>query len=112
MERKFNKQPKLKIKKGDMVLVIAGNAKGSKGRVLQVVPETNRVLVEGINLVSRHTKPTAQSPNGSIVKKEAPIHISNVKLIDATGNATRVGRKLNEEGKNVRYSKKSGEIIK
>ncbi len=112
MERKFNKQPKLKIKKGDMVLVIAGNAKGSKGRVLQVVPETNRVIVEGINLVSRHTKPTAQSPNGSIVKKEAPIHISNVQLIDAAGNATRVGRKLNEEGKNVRYSKKSGEIIK
>ncbi|MFA6260350.1 MAG: 50S ribosomal protein L24 [Bacteroidia bacterium] len=111
MERKFNTQPKLKIRKGDMVQVIAGDDKGKKGRVLEVISETNRVLVEGINIVSRHTKPNAQNQQGGIIKKEAPLNISNVKVLDKGGKATRVGRKLNDAGKLVRYSKKSGEVI-
>lgn len=111
MERKFNTQPKLKIRKGDMVQVIAGDDKGKKGRVLEVISETNRVLVEGINIVSRHTKPNAQNQQGGIIKKEAPLNISNVKVLDKAGKATRVGRKLNDAGKLVRYSKKSGEVI-
>lgn len=111
MERKFNKQPKLSLRKGDMVLVIAGDDKGKKGRVLEVIIETNRALVEGINIVSRHTKPNAQNQQGGIIKKEAPVNISNLKVVDKAGNPTRVGRKLNDNGKLVRYSKKSGEII-
>lgn len=111
MERKFNKQAKLHIKKGDIVKVIAGDSKGSQGRVLEILREKRRVLVEGVNLVSKSTKPNAKNTQGGIVKMEAPIHISNVLLIDGKGNATRVGRKL-EGDKLVRYSKKSGEVIK
>ena len=111
MERKYNTQAKLSIKKGDMVQVIAGDDKGKKGRVLEVMIEKNRALVEGINIVSRHTKPNAQNQQGGIIKKEAPVNISNLKVMDKSGNATRVGRKLNDTGKLVRYSKKSGEII-
>lgn len=94
-----------------MVQVIAGDDKGKKGRVLEVITDTNRVLIEGINIVSRHTKPNAQNQQGGIIKKEAPITISNVKVMDKSGVATRVGRKLNDAGKLVRFSKKSGEII-
>ncbi len=111
MERKYNKQAKLHIKKGDMVMVIAGDDKGKKGRVLEVITETNRALVEGINIVSRHTKPNAQNQQGGIIKKEAPVTVSNLKVIDKSGTPTRVGRKLNDTGKLVRYSKKSGEVI-
>jgi len=111
MERKFNKQPKLHIRKGDIVKVIAGDSKGSQGRVLEVLSATRKVLVEGVNLVSKHTKPNAKNTQGGIIKKEAPIHLSNVMLVDGKGNATRVGRK-EENGKLVRYSKKSGEVIK
>ncbi|MCU0442530.1 MAG: 50S ribosomal protein L24 [Bacteroidia bacterium] len=111
MERRYNKQAKLHIKKGDMVQVIAGDDKGKKGRVIEVLNAKNRALVEGINIVSRHTKPSAQNQQGGIVKKEAPVNISNLMVIDASGNATRVGRKLNDAGKRVRYSKKSGELI-
>ena len=111
MERKKNKQPKLHIKKGDMVKIIAGDANGQEGKVLSVMLEDRRAIVEGVNLVSKHTKPNAASPQGGIVKKEAPIHLSNLMLIDATGKATRIGRKL-EDGKLVRYSKKSGQVIK
>jgi large subunit ribosomal protein L24 len=104
---------KLHIKKGDNVMVIAGNDKGVSGRVLEVIVEKNKAIVEGVNLVSKHTKPNAQYPNGGIIKKEAPIHVSNLKLIDKAGNVTRIGRKLDEKtGKSVRYSKKSGEVIK
>jgi large subunit ribosomal protein L24 len=104
---------KLHIKKGDNVMVIAGNDKGVSGRVLEVIVEKNKAIVEGVNMVSKHTKPNAQYPNGGIIKKEAPIHISNLKVIDKDGNPTRVGRKLDEKtGKSVRYSKKSGEVIK
>lgn len=106
-------QKKLHIKKGDTVTVIAGEAKGQKGRVLEVNREKNRALVEGVNMVSKHTKPNAKAPQGGILKKEAPIHISNLMLVDPTGGKpTRVGRRLNEKNKLVRYSKKSGEEIK
>jgi large subunit ribosomal protein L24 len=111
MERKYNKQIKLHIKKGDMVQVIAGDDKGKKGRVLEVFNEKNRALVEGINIVSRHTKPSAQNQQGGIIKKEAPVNISNLMVVDKSGKPTRVGRKLNDAGKLVRYSKKSGELI-
>ena len=103
---------KIYIKKGDIVKVIAGDSKGSQGKVLMVDVEKYRAMVEGVNLVSKHTKANAKNPNGGIVKKEAPIHISNLMVIDAQGNATRIGRRKNENGKLVRYSKKSGEEIK
>ena len=94
-------------------MVITGESKGQKGRVLEVNRENERVLVEGINMVSKHTKPNAKSPQGGILKKEAPVHISNLMLIDPTsGKPTRVGKRLNEKDKLVRYSKKSGEEIK
>jgi len=106
-------QKKLHIKKGDTVFVNTGENKGQKGRVLEVNREKERAIVEGINMISKHTKPNAKSPNGGIVKKEAPIHISNLMLIDpSTGAPSRIGRKLNQKGKLVRYSKKSGEEIK
>ncbi len=111
MERKYNKQPKLNLRKGDIVKVIAGDSKGSQGRVLEVLREKRKVLVEGVNLVSKHTKPNAKQTQGGIIKKEAHIHISNVLLVDGKGNATRVGRKM-EDGNLVRYSKKSEEVIK
>jgi large subunit ribosomal protein L24 len=106
-------QKKLHIKKGDTVMVITGESKGQKGRVLEVNREKEKALVEGINLVSKHTKPNAKAPQGGIIKKEAPVHISNLMLIDpASGKPTRIGKKLNEKDKLVRYSKKSGEEIK
>jgi large subunit ribosomal protein L24 len=109
---KNNKTTKLHVKKGDTVLVISGDSKGKKGRVLEVLVKTNRAVVEGLNMVKRHTKPNAQYPNGGIIEKEAPIHISNLKVVDNAGNATRIGRKAGDNGKLVRYSKKSGEVIK
>lgn len=106
-------QKKLHIKKGDTVIVITGESKGQKGRVLEIDRAKNRAIVEGINMVSKHTKPNAKAPQGGIVKKEAPIHISNLMLVDpASGKPTRIGRKLNDKSKLVRYSKKSGEEIK
>jgi large subunit ribosomal protein L24 len=105
-------QSKLHIKKGDTVKVIAGNARGQQGKVLVIDRRKSRALVEGLNMVSKHTKPNAANPQGGIIKKEAPIHISNLMVIDPKGNATRIGRRLNENDKLVRYSKKSGEVIK
>jgi large subunit ribosomal protein L24 len=106
-------QKKLHIKKGDTVVVITGESKGQKGRVLEVKREKNKAIVEGVNMVSKHTKPNAKAPQGGIIKKEAPVHLSNLMLVDpTTGKPTRVGRKLNENNKLVRYSKKSGEEIK
>ena len=103
---------KLKIKKGDTVYVNAGNDKGKTGKVLSVDPAQNRAIVEGVNLVSRHTKPNAKQPQGGIIKHEAPVHVSNVNLIDPkSGKPTRVGFKV-EDGKKVRIAKKSGEEIK
>ncbi len=107
MNRKFH------IKKGDLVYVNAGVDKGKQGKVLEMFPEQERAIVEGINMVSKHTKPTAKTPQGGIIKKEAPIHISNLNVVDpSTNKPTRVGRKLNDKGKLVRYAKKSGEILK
>lgn len=104
---------KLHIKKGDLVFVNSGESKGQQGRVLSVIVKDNRAIVEGVNMVSKHTKPNAKHPQGGIIKKEAPVHISNLMLIDPTsGKPSRIGRRLNENGKLVRYSKKSGEEIK
>ncbi|MBQ0144059.1 MAG: 50S ribosomal protein L24 [Bacteroidales bacterium] len=103
---------KLHIKKGDTVYVNAGNDKGKTGKILSVIVDEDRVVVEGVNVVSKHTKPNAKQPQGGIVKQEAPIHISNVQLIDPADNKpTRVGYKF-VDGKKVRYAKKSGEEIK
>lgn len=113
MERKFNKQPKLHIRKGDSVQVIAGDDKGKSGKVLEVFPAKNRAIVEGINIVTKHEKPSAGKPEGGLKKTEASIHISNLMLVDPTsGKTTRVGRKEDEKGKLQRYSKKTGEFIK
>ena len=113
MERKFNTQPKRHIRKGDTVVVLTGNDKGKEGKVLEVFLEKNRAVVEGVNIVTKHEKPSAGQPEGGIKKTEASIHISNLMLIDpASGKPTRVGRKLNDKGKLQRYSKKTGEFIK
>ncbi len=104
---------KLHIKKGDIVFVNAGDDKGKTGRVLKVFVSKSRALVEGVNLVSKHTKPNAKNPQGGIEKKEAPVHISNLNVLDPkTGKPARIGRKLNEKNKLVRFSKKTGEVIK
>lgn len=104
---------KLHIKKGDMVFVNAGNDKGKTGKVLAVDIEKSRAIVEGINMVSKHTKPNSKNPQGGIVKQEAGIHVSNLQVVDPVkGGATKIGRRLNENGKLVRYAKKSGEEIK
>ena len=104
---------KMHIKKGDTVVVIAGDSKGQQGKVLEMVIKKERAFVEGVNLISKHTKPNSKNTNGGIVKKEASIHISNLMLIDpSSGTPTRIGRKLNDKEKLVRYSKKSGEEIK
>ena len=113
MKKKINTQPKFKIRKGDLVQVMAGDSKGKQGKVLEVLLQADRVIVEGANMVSKHTKPSAATPNGGIIKKEATLHISNIMLIDAkSGKPTRVGKQKNKEGKSVRVSKKSGEEIK
>ena len=104
---------KLHIKKGDTVFVNAGEDKGRTGKVLKVLVEERRAIVEGLNMVSKSQKPSAKNPNGGIVKQEAPIHISNLNVVDPkTGKPTRICRKQNEEGKLVRFAKKSGEEIK
>ena len=95
-----------------MVKVIAGNEKGAEGKVLVVDKDKMRALVEGINLVSKHTKPNAANPQGGIIKKEAMVHASNLMVIDGKGNPTRIGRKIDADEKLVRYSKKTGEVIK
>ena len=103
---------KIHIKKGDTVKVIAGDAKGQQGKVLEIIVDKYRALVEGVNLVSKHTKANAKNPNGGLVKKEGSIHISNLMIFDSMGKASSIGRRLGEKGKLVRYSKKSGEEIK
>ena len=105
---------KLKIKKDDTVVVLAGTSKGKEGKVIKVIPATNRAIVEGVNMISKHTKPNAANPQGGIIKQEATINISNIMLIDPkSGKPTRIGRKVDEKtGKLVRFAKKSGESIK
>jgi large subunit ribosomal protein L24 len=105
-------EKKFKIKKGDLVRVISGESKGQEGKVLEVITKKDRVLVEGVNMISKHTKPNAKNPQGGIVKQEGAIHISNVMLVEG-GKTVRVGRKLDEKtGKLVRISKKTKEVIK
>ena len=104
---------KLHIKKGDTVVVLAGDDRGKKGRVLSVQADKQRAIVEGLNMVTKHTKPSAKHPQGGRIQMEAPIHISNLSLVDPkSGNATRVAIKVKEDGKKVRIAKKSGEEIK
>jgi len=106
-------QKKLHVKKGDTVIVITGDNLGSKGRILEIDRKTEKAIVEGVNMIKKHTKPNSKHPQGGIIEKEAPVHISNLMLVDPkTGKPTRIGRRLNAEGKLVRYSKKSGEEIK
>jgi large subunit ribosomal protein L24 len=106
-------QKKLHVKKGDTVMVITGESKDQKGRVLEIDRGKSRAIVEGVNMVAKHTKPTSKTPQGGIIRKEAPVHISNLMLIDpTTGKPSRIGRRLNDKNKLVRYSKKSGEEIK
>lgn len=102
---------KMKIQKGDQVVVIAGRDKGSKGEVLKVFPAESRVLVQGVNQVTKHQKPT-QFSAGGVEKKELPVHVSNVALVDPkSGKATRVGYKIEKDGKKVRVAKSSGEVL-
>ena len=105
---------KIKIKKNDIVKVISGASKGKEGKIIKVYRKKYRAIVEGANMVSKHTKPNAANPQGGILKQEAAIHIANLMLVDPkSGETTRIGRKRDEEtGKLVRYSKKSGEVIK
>jgi len=103
---------RLKVKKGDLVVVTAGDNKGKQGRVVEVNRDNDRVVVEGVNLVKKHRKPSAQNPQGGIESIAAGINISNVKVVDAKGNATRIGRRRNADGKLERFSKKSGETLK
>src|SRR5260221_12973772 len=113
MERKYNKQPKFHIRKGDMVKVIAGDDKGKTGKVMEVITDKSRAVVEGINMMTKHQKPSAGKPEGGIKKIEAGLHLSKLMLVDpSSGKPTRTGRKLNAKGKLQRYSKKSGEFIK
>ena len=102
---------KLHIKKGDTVKVLSGADNGKTGKITSVDREKGRAFVEGINLVSKHAKPSASNPQGGIVKREASVHISNLMVVDSKGQASRTGRKLNKDGKLVRYSKKSGEVL-
>lgn len=103
---------KLHVKKDDTVIVISGKDKGKKGRVIESYPRENRVLVEGVNMVKKHTRPSQVNPQGGIIEQEAPIHASNVMHIDPkSGNVTRIGYKVLENGKKVRYAKRSGEVI-
>ena len=101
---------KFKIRKGDNVRVIAGAQKGNEGKVIKIVSGSNRVIVEGINLVKKHTKPNAQSPQGGIVEKEASIDISNISIVTSDGKTSRIGYRI-EDDKKIRYSKKSNETI-
>lgn len=105
-----NKMTKIKIKSGDTVQVIAGDHKGTEGKVLKVLRDKNKAIIEGVNMVKKHMKPSAQNPQGGIVEKEAPIHISNLSLLTSKGETTRVGFKM-EGDKKVRFSVKSNEVI-
>lgn len=110
MAKKEITKTKLHVKKGDTVKVLAGDDKGKTGKVMRVLPSTNRAVVEGLNMVTKHFKPSAQNTSGRIDKIEAPIHLSNLMVVVA-GKATRIGRKLNEAGKLQRFAKSTGEFI-
>lgn len=113
MTKKVKKLTKLHVRKGDTVMIIAGDDKGKKGKVLEVDRQKYRAIIEGLNMITKHQKRSAENPDGGIHNTEAPIHISNLKVIDpSSGMPTRIGRKLDDKGKLQRYSKKTGEIIK
>ena len=101
---------KIKIKKDDKVLVISGEHKGSEGKVVKILRDENKAVVEGVNLIKKHAKPSAQNPQGGIIEKEAPIHISNLSLTTAEGQASRVGYKM-EDGNKGRFAKKNNEVV-
>jgi large subunit ribosomal protein L24 len=111
MKNNVNSKIKLRIKKDDRVKVITGDDKGKTGKVLEIITGKNKAIVEGINIVSRHTKPNAQNQQGGIIKKEASISISNLVVLDNNGIASKIGRKKDAEGKTIRFSKKSQDII-
>ena len=102
----------MKIKRDDTVLIISGNDKGKRGRVLRVYPEQDRIIVEGVRMMKKHPKPTQRDPQGGIIEREAPLHVSNVMLVDPKNDEpTRVGRQRLDEGRRVRVAKRSGEMI-
>ncbi len=104
---------KFHIKKGDTVKILSGESKGQSGRVIRILPKAYRAVVEGVNMVYKHQKPSATSPQGGRIQMEAPLHISNLMLVDPkTGEATRIGRRKDENGKLVRYSKSTDEVVK
>jgi large subunit ribosomal protein L24 len=112
MKNKIKSQHKFHVRSGDTVKVIAGNAKGTEGRVIRILTDKNRILVEGVNIQTKHVKPTAQSPQGELRKQEGSIHISNVMLVDpSTGEPTKTGRRKNDKGKLQRYSKATDKLI-
>ena len=112
MTKKVKKVAKFHVRKGDTAIVI-GNDKGQKGKVLEVLRAKNRAIIEGVNMITKHVKPSANNTEGGIEKTEAPIHISNIMVVDpSSGEPTKVGRKLNDQGKLQRFSKKTGELIK
>lgn len=103
---------KLHIRRGDLVKIISGNARGKQGKVIRVLPKNRKIVVEGVNMLTKHYKPSAKNPQGGIKKKEAPVHISNAMLLDAaSGKVSRVGRRNNERNQSERYFKKSGKSI-
>ena len=113
MTKQVKSGAKLHIRKGDTAIVIAGNDKGKKGKVLEIIREKNRAIIEGVNMITKHVKPSANNPEGGIERTEAALHISNIMVVDpSSGETTRIGRKLNDEGKLQRFSKKTGELIK
>ena len=113
MTKKATKGTKFHVRKGDTAIVIAGNDKGQKGKVLEVDRAKGRAIIEGVNMITKHVKPSANNPEGGIEKTEASINISNVMVVDpSTGEPTKIGRKLNDDGKLQRFSKKTGELIK
>lgn len=113
MTKTVKSKVKFHIRKGDTAIVTAGNDKGKKGKVLEVITTKERAIIEGVNMVTKHVKPSANNPEGGIEKTEAPIHISNIMVVDpSSGEPTKVGRKRGDDGKMVRFSKKTGDIIK
>ena len=111
MKTTEEKKHKLHVKTGDTVKVIAGNDRGKTGKVVSVKTDSNKVVIEGVNIITKHNKPSAKSPQGGIEKREAAIHASNVQLVDGSGKAVRTGRKADANGKLQRYNKKSGDLI-
>ena len=101
---------KIKIRRDDKVLVISGEHKGSEGKVIKVLRDQNKAIVEGVNMIKKHAKPSAQNPQGGIIEKEAPLHISNLSLTTPDGEATRIGIR-DEDGVKVRYAKKNNEVV-